>query len=155
MAVMSDDFSLSGGQDSQGPLSIGACSLNPASCPSSDLNSQNKEQAFRTEFNLIYTCSPLNANLGNPVTADRHLSQSEGGFSPSQSFRSSISSQGLVGDRGPGSMSPYGEPQYVGRYPDSVTPPHASIPPQKKKASCSYSYDKKSIVRHFIGYSQY
>ncbi|XP_028263061.1 SET domain-containing protein 5 isoform X2 [Parambassis ranga] len=133
VAVMSDDFSLSGGQDSQGPLSIGACSLNPASCPSSDLNPQNKEQAFRTEFNLIYTCSPLNANLGNPVTANRHLSQSEGGFSPSQSFRSSISSQGLVGDGGPGSMSPYGEPQYVGRYPDSVTPPYTSNPPQKKK----------------------
>ncbi|XP_029288458.1 histone-lysine N-methyltransferase SETD5 isoform X3 [Cottoperca gobio] len=133
VAVSSDDFSLPGGpSDSQGPSSIGATSLNHVSCPS-DLTSQNREQAFRTEFNLIYTCSPLNANLGNPVATDRHLSQSEGGFSPAESFHSSISGQGLLGDVGPGSMSPYVEPNYGGGYPDSGTPPHTSNPPQKKK----------------------
>ncbi|XP_074482918.1 histone-lysine N-methyltransferase SETD5 isoform X2 [Sebastes fasciatus] len=131
VAVTSDDFSLPGGpsgHDSQGPSSVGATSLNPVSCPPSD-----REQAFRTEFNLIYTCSPLNANLGNPVATERHLSQSEGGFSPAESFHSSISGQGLLGDVGAGSMSPYGEPHYGGGYPDSGTPPHTSNPPQKKK----------------------
>ncbi|XP_070758521.1 histone-lysine N-methyltransferase SETD5 [Enoplosus armatus] len=136
VAVTSDDFSLPGGpsgHDSQGPSSVGTSSLNPVSCPSSDLTPQNREQAFRTEFNLIYTCSPLNANLGNPVATDRRLSQSEGGFSPAESFHSSISGQGLLGDVGPGPMSPYGEPHYGGGYPDSGTPPHTSNPPQKKK----------------------
>ncbi|XP_059184681.1 histone-lysine N-methyltransferase SETD5 isoform X2 [Centropristis striata] len=136
VAVTSDDFSLPGGpsgHDSQGPSSVGTSSLNPVSCPPSDLTSQTREQAFRTEFNLIYTCSPLNANLGNPAATDRHLSQSEGGFSPAESFHSSISGQGLLGDVGSGSMSPYGEPHYGGGYPDSGTPPHTSNPPQKRK----------------------
>ncbi|XP_071349599.1 histone-lysine N-methyltransferase SETD5 isoform X2 [Trachinotus anak] len=136
VAMTSDDFSLPGcpsGPDSQGPLSVGTSSLNPVSCPSSDLNAQNREQAFRTEFNLIYTCSPLNANLGNPVATDCRQSQSDGGFSPAESFHSSLSGQGLMGDVGPGSMSPYGEPHYGGGYPDSGTPPHTSNPPQKRK----------------------
>ncbi|XP_023280383.1 SET domain-containing protein 5 isoform X3 [Seriola lalandi dorsalis] len=136
VAMTSDDFSLPGcpsGPDSQGPSSVGTSSLNPVSCPSSDLNPQNREQAFRTEFNLIYTCSPLNSNLGNPVATDCRQSQSEGGFSPAESFHSSISGQGLMGDVGPGSMSPYGEPHYGGGYPDSGTPPHTSNPPQKRK----------------------
>uniref|UniRef100_UPI0009B32D68 LOW QUALITY PROTEIN: SET domain-containing protein 5 n=1 Tax=Monopterus albus TaxID=43700 RepID=UPI0009B32D68 len=135
-AMTSDDFSLPGGpsgHDSQAPPSGGISSLNPLSCPL-DLNPQNREQAFRTEFNLIYTCSPLNANLGNPVITDRRLSQSEGGFSPAESFHSSISGQGLMGDVGPGSISPYGEPQ-GGGYPGNGTPPHTSNPPQKKKVS--------------------
>ncbi|XP_041835734.1 histone-lysine N-methyltransferase SETD5 isoform X2 [Melanotaenia boesemani] len=120
VAMTSDDFSLPGvASDSQ------------VSCPSSD--SQNREQAFRTEFNLIYTCSPLNANLGNPVTSDRRLSQLDGGFSPADSLHSSISGQGLVGDVCSGSMSPYGDPHYGAGYPDSSTPPHTSNPPQKKK----------------------
>uniref|UniRef100_A0A3P8TE89 SET domain containing 5 n=1 Tax=Amphiprion percula TaxID=161767 RepID=A0A3P8TE89_AMPPE len=159
VAVTSDDFSLPSGQDSQGPSSVGTSSLNPVSCPSSDLNPQNREQAFRTEFNLIYTCSPLNANLGNPVATDRRLSQSEGGFSPAESFHSSISCQGLVGDVGPGSMSPYGEPHYIGGYPDSGTPPHTNNPPQKKKASSPHfnannvkmnqnSFAGKSVLLH-------
>ncbi|XP_075880853.1 histone-lysine N-methyltransferase SETD5-like isoform X3 [Nelusetta ayraudi] len=141
VAGNSEDFSLPGapssGHDSQGLPSVGTSSLNPASCPSLDLNPPSREQAFRTEFNLIYTCSPLNANLGNPAAAaaaaDRRLSQSEGSFSPTESFHSSISGQGLLGDVGPGSMSPFGEPHYVGGYPDSGTPPHTSNPPQKKK----------------------
>lgn len=130
MAVTSEDFSIPGGQDfCQG-------SSKPASCPLSDPNPSNREQAFKTEFNLIYTCSPLNANLGNPVSVDRRLSRSEGGFSPAESFHSSISGQGLLGDVGVGSMSPFNEAHYVGAYLDSGTPPHINNPPQKKKASC-------------------
>lgn len=136
--MTSDDFSLSGvpsGYDSQAPLCGGTSTLNPVSCPSAELNSQNREQAFRTEFNLIYTCSPLNANLGNPMSTERHLSQSDGCFSPAESFNSSVSVHGLMGDLGPGSISPYAEPHYGGGYPDNGTPPHISNPPQKKKAS--------------------
>lgn len=131
MAVTSEDFSIPGGQDfCQG-------SSKAASCPLSDPNPSNREQAFKTEFNLIYTCSPLNANLGNPVSVDRRLSRSEGGFSPAESFHSSISGQGLLGDvGGVGSMSPFSEAHYVGAYLDSGTPPHINNPPQKKKASC-------------------
>ncbi|XP_071349600.1 histone-lysine N-methyltransferase SETD5 isoform X3 [Trachinotus anak] len=151
VAMTSDDFSLPGcpsGPDSQGPLSVGTSSLNPVSCPSSDLNAQNREQAFRTEFNLIYTCSPLNANLGNPVATDCRQSQSDGGFSPAESFHSSLSGQGLMGDVGPGSMSPYGEPHYGGGYPDSGTPPHTSNPPQKRKVSLlEYRKRKQSSGR--------
>lgn len=152
VAMTSDDFSLPGcpsGPDSQGPSSVGAGSLNPVSCPSSDLNPQSREQAFRTEFNLIYTCSPLNANLGNPVATDCRQSQSEGGFSPAESFHSSISGQGLMGDVGPGSMSPYGEPHYSGGYPDSGTPPHTSNPPQKRKAS-SLHFNNKICENSFF-----
>uniref|UniRef100_H3CBV6 SET domain containing 5 n=1 Tax=Tetraodon nigroviridis TaxID=99883 RepID=H3CBV6_TETNG len=123
VAVTSEDFSIPGAlQDSsQG-------SSKPASCPLSDPNPSNREQAFKTEFNLIYTCSPLNANLGNPISTDRRLSCSEGAFSPAESFHSAIS--GLLGDVGTGSMSPYNE-----AYLDSGTPPHISNPPQKKKVS--------------------
>lgn len=137
-AAASDDFSLPGGAsgpDSQTLGPTGTSSFHSASCPTSELNPQSKEQAFRTEFNLIYTCSPLNANLGHNVTTDRRLSQSEGGFSPADSFHSSVSGQGLLGDLGPGCMSPYAEPHYGGGYSDSGTPPHTSNPPQKKKVS--------------------
>nr|XP_019942035.1 PREDICTED: SET domain-containing protein 5 isoform X4 [Paralichthys olivaceus] len=151
VAMTSDDLSLPGcasGPDSQGPSCVGTSSLNPVSCPPSDLNPQNREQAFRTEFNLIYTCSPLNANLGNPVAPDCRQSLSEGGFSPAESFHSSISGQGLMGDMGPGSLSPYGEPHYGGGYPDSGTPPHTSNPPQKRKVSLlEYRKRKQSSGR--------
>ncbi|CAB1459028.1 unnamed protein product [Pleuronectes platessa] len=151
VAMTSDDLSLPGcasGQDSQGPSCVGTSSLNPVSCAPSDLNPQNREQAFRTEFNLIYTCSPLNANLGNPVAPDCRQSLSEGGFSPAESFHSSISGQGMMGDMGPGSMSPYGEPHYGGGYPDSGTPPHTSNPPQKRKVSLlEYRKRKQSSGR--------
>lgn len=155
MALTSDDFSLPGGpsgHDSQGPSSVGTSYLNPPSCPPSDPASQNREQPFRTEFNLIYTCSPLNANLGHPVATDRHLSQSEGGFSPAESFHSSISGHGPLGDAGPGSTSPYGEPHYGGGYPDSGTPPHTSNPPQKKKASSPRRNDEDNVKYVFASF---
>ncbi|XP_029006975.1 histone-lysine N-methyltransferase SETD5 isoform X2 [Betta splendens] len=136
VGMTSDDFSIPGGplgQDSQAHSSGCNSTFNLLPCPSTDLNHQNREQPFRTEFNLIYTCSPLNSNLGNSVPTDRHLSQSEGGFSPAESFHSSLSVQGLMGEVGPTSMSPYTEPHYGGGYPDHGTPPHISNPPQKKK----------------------
>ncbi|XP_068171671.1 histone-lysine N-methyltransferase SETD5 isoform X2 [Antennarius striatus] len=124
VAVASDDYSLpGGGLDPQCP----PAPLNPPS----ELVPPSREPAFRTEFNLIYTCSPLNANLGTAPDPPRPA-QSEGGFSPAESFHSS---QGPLGDGGPGSMSPYSEPHYGGGYPDGGTPPHTSHPPQKRKVS--------------------
>ncbi|XP_062312223.1 histone-lysine N-methyltransferase SETD5 isoform X3 [Osmerus eperlanus] len=131
-----DDFSLLAGAappESQGPASVEEGSHTPTQATPPDAG-PSREQAFRTEFNLIYTCSPLNANLGNPTT-DRRLSQSEGSFSPAESFYGTVGGQGLQVEAGLGSMSPYGEPNYGGGYPDSDTPPHTSNPPQKKKAT--------------------
>ncbi|XP_043977645.1 histone-lysine N-methyltransferase SETD5 isoform X1 [Gambusia affinis] len=131
-AVTSDDFpGATSGQDSQGQSSVGGISLNLPLYSSSD--SKSREKAFRTEFNLIYTCSPLNANLGNPLSSERHHSQVDGAFSPADSFHSSLSGQGLVGDVGSGSLSPFGESHYGAAYPDRSTSPHTSNPPQKKK----------------------
>ncbi|CAL8335653.1 unnamed protein product [Merluccius merluccius] len=132
----SEDSSLPGvphGNESQGlPASSGLAS---ASCPPSDLAPlpPGRDQAFRTEFNLIYTCSPLNANLGTPAASDQRLSQSEGSFSPVEPFFGGLGSQGALGDTGPGCMSPCSEPQYGAGYPDSGTPPHTGHPPIKKK----------------------
>ncbi|XP_045079674.1 histone-lysine N-methyltransferase SETD5 isoform X4 [Coregonus clupeaformis] len=134
--AMSDDFTLLSATgphppDTQGPLTP----LAPGT--PSESAQQAREQSFRTEFNLIYTCSPLNANLGNPAPAaptDRRLSQSEGSYSPAESFYSAVSGQGILAEAGPGSLSPYSEPHYGGCYPDGGTPPHhTSNPPQKKK----------------------
>ncbi|KAJ7999603.1 hypothetical protein DPEC_G00196120 [Dallia pectoralis] len=130
-----DDFSLSAPgplppdiQGSHPPISSGGG-------PLSDSAQQAREQSFRTEFNLIYTCSPLNANLGNPAPTDRPHGKSEGSFSPAEPFYSSVSGQGYLAEAGPGSLSPYSEPLYGG-YPDSGTSPHhTSNPPQKKKVS--------------------
>lgn len=101
-----------------------------ASLGSRSNEAQVREQVFRTEFNLIYTCSPLNANLTTGPVTDRRHSQSEGSFSPAESYFSSVSGQGLMAEQGSGSFSPYPEPQF-----GSGTPPHTSNPPQKKKAS--------------------
>ncbi|XP_057701003.1 histone-lysine N-methyltransferase SETD5 isoform X2 [Corythoichthys intestinalis] len=133
MAVATDDFSVPGtpsSNDFQDPSSGGISSLKPVSSSTSDQTPQTRDHAFRTEFNLIYTCSPLNANLGN---TDRRLSLSEGGFSPAESVHNSLSGQGLFGDVGPGCMSPYSDLQYGGGYPERSTSPHTSNPPQKKK----------------------
>ncbi|XP_037534464.1 histone-lysine N-methyltransferase SETD5 [Nematolebias whitei] len=130
VAVASEEFSLPAvvsGHDSQGQSSVGG------SGPASD--SQNREQAFRTEFNLIYTCSPLNANLGNPAGTDWRPPQVDGGFSPADSFH--CSNQGPVGDLG--SVSPFAEPHYGAGYIDCSTPPHTNNPPQKKKRASQRS----------------
>lgn len=135
-APASDDFSLTGPESLSGS-GDGVC-LTPAPVSnasdallgSRSNEAQVREQVFRTEFNLIYTCSPLNANLATGPVTDRRHSQSEGSFSPAESYFSSVSGQGLMTEPGSGSFSPYPEPQF-----GSGTPPHTSNPPQKKKAS--------------------
>uniref|UniRef100_A0A8C4TK17 SET domain containing 5 n=1 Tax=Erpetoichthys calabaricus TaxID=27687 RepID=A0A8C4TK17_ERPCA len=108
-----------------------------------NLEIQAKDQSFRTEFNLIYACSPLNANLlasgnrsegtgrGSTVSCDRRTSQSEGEFSPVDTFFGR-QSQGLMNESAQGAMSPLGDRQYS--FSESGTPPHHN-PPQKKKVS--------------------
>ncbi|KAI1890457.1 hypothetical protein AGOR_G00153900 [Albula goreensis] len=122
----------------------------PPAAATTTAEAQTREQAFRTEFNLIYTCSPLNANLGEglgprgPPTEHRPpqpeaSAGGSGGFSPAETFFGSIS--------GPGSMSPYAEPHYGGGYPDNGTPPHPSNPPQKKKVSLLEYRKRKQGVK--------
>lgn len=145
-AVSPSPLSLSGGGTPHTPAS-GPGDSSSGARPG---DSQAREQAFRTEFNLIYACSPLNANLGDGLGArgpatDRRPSQSEGSFSPAESYFGTVSGQGLLSEAGAGSLSPYPEPHYGGGYPDSGTPPHSSIPPQKKKASSPFTHSH--IVR--------
>ncbi|XP_033822069.1 histone-lysine N-methyltransferase SETD5 isoform X2 [Periophthalmus magnuspinnatus] len=141
-AMMSDEYSLPGGAAGPDSQAVGTNSMNQVSCLSSDLS---REQTFKTEFNLIYTCSPLNANLGNTVPTEQRLPKREC-FSPVESLHSSLSGHGLMGDHG--SMSPYGDTLYGGMYPDSGTPPHMSNPPQKKKVSLlEYRKRKQSCGR--------
>ncbi|KAL2090608.1 hypothetical protein ACEWY4_012871 [Coilia grayii] len=137
-AVSPSPLSLSGGTTPLTPASVSATGDSAVGTRPGD--AQAREQAFRTEFNLIYACSPLNANLGEGLGArgaltDRRHSQSEGSFSPADSYFGAASGQGLLSEAGPGSLSPYPEPHYGGGYPDSGTPPHPSNPPQKKKVS--------------------
>ncbi|XP_027002066.2 histone-lysine N-methyltransferase SETD5 isoform X2 [Tachysurus fulvidraco] len=133
-APPSDDFPLTGPESLTGS-GDGVCLTPVPVSNTSDASlgprlneAQVREQVFRTEFNLIYTCSPLNANLTSGPVTDRRHSQSEGSFSPAESYYSSVSGQGLLTEPGSGSFSPYPEPQF-----GSGTPPHTSNPPQKKK----------------------
>ncbi|XP_055504076.1 histone-lysine N-methyltransferase SETD5 isoform X1 [Leucoraja erinacea] len=126
------------GRNSDGPLSL-----------------KNAEQAFRTEFNLIYACSPLNSNLRDLTpthrlegpyrglenrtnyTSDRKSSQSERGFgdavymSPSGDSSFSRQGQGFLPETLPGSMSPQADRQ---PFSEGNTTPQQN-PPQKKKVS--------------------
>ncbi|XP_015462394.3 histone-lysine N-methyltransferase SETD5 isoform X5 [Astyanax mexicanus] len=131
--VLSDSLCVSGGVNSltPGPIS----NTSDASLGSRSNEAQAREQVFRTEFNLIYTCSPLNANLSTGPVTDRRHSQSEGSFSPAESYFSAVSGQALHAETGSGSLSPFPEPYFGGSYPESGTPPHTSNPPQKKKVS--------------------
>ncbi|XP_034167646.2 histone-lysine N-methyltransferase SETD5 isoform X2 [Pangasianodon hypophthalmus] len=133
-APPSDDFPLTGPESLTGS-GDGVChtpapvsNASDASLGSRTNEAQVREQVFRTEFNLIYTCSPLNANLTTGPVTDRRHSQSEGSFSPAESYFSSVSGQGVMTEPGSDSFSPYPEPQF-----GSGTPPHTSNPPQKKK----------------------
>ncbi|XP_030632452.1 histone-lysine N-methyltransferase SETD5 isoform X2 [Chanos chanos] len=138
---VSDDFPFAasdslGGSGRGTPLtSTSVPTMGDTSLGSRSSEPQARDQAFRTEFNLIYTCSPLNANLSAGPVTDRCLSQSEGSFSPADSYFSTISGQGVLAEAGHDSLSPYPEPHFGGGYPDSGTPPHPSNPPQKKKVS--------------------
>uniref|UniRef100_UPI00398F2234 histone-lysine N-methyltransferase SETD5 isoform X2 n=1 Tax=Pristiophorus japonicus TaxID=55135 RepID=UPI00398F2234 len=117
---------------------------------------KNSEQAFRTEFNLIYACSPLNSNLRDLTPthrlegpyrglenranyiSDRKSSQSERGFgeavymSPSEDSCFNRQSQGLLSETLQGSMSPQADRQPL--YSEGNTTPQQN-PPQKKKVS--------------------
>ncbi|XP_078270248.1 histone-lysine N-methyltransferase SETD5 isoform X4 [Rhinoraja longicauda] len=117
---------------------------------------KNAEQAFRTEFNLIYACSPLNSNLRDLTPthrlegpyrglenrtnyiSDRKSSQSERGFgdavymSPSGDSSFNRQGQGFLPETLPGSMSPQADRQPM--FSEGNTTSQQN-PPQKKKVS--------------------
>ncbi|CAB1315496.1 unnamed protein product, partial [Coregonus sp. 'balchen'] len=160
--AMSDDFTLLSATgphppDTQGPLTP----LAPGT--PSESAQQAREQSFRTEFNLIYTCSPLNANLGNPAPAaptDRRLSQSEGSYSPAESFYSAYRKrkQGSSKDPEHGGSS-LGTPTRLGSPggPRSLhlqppASPHSSFssPPQMEEVSPPDNHHH-TTVSHAVG----
>lgn len=159
-APVSEDFSvaapdsLSGSGGGTPRSSAVVSTLCDSSLVSHASEAQTREQAFRTEFNLIYTCSPLNANLPTGPVSDRHFPQSEGGFSTADSDFSTMSSQGLLMEAGPSSLSLYLDTQFGGGYSESSTSPHPCNPPQKKKASptttsvCPFTSCLFFIYRH-------
>ncbi|CAL8379154.1 unnamed protein product [Boreogadus saida] len=145
-APASEDFSLPGGpygNDSQALPASGG--LAPPSCPPSDLAPPppGHDPAFRTEFNLIYTCSPLNANLATVGNGEQRPSRAEGRFSPLEPSFGGAGIQGPPGE--PSCMSPYGESHYSAGdlYSESNygagdlggTSPHTGHQPVKKKVS--------------------
>ncbi|XP_026118359.1 SET domain-containing protein 5-like isoform X3 [Carassius auratus] len=140
-APMSDDFSLAAPDSLNGSgggtphSSAVVSSLCDSSLVSHASEAQAREQAFRTEFNLIYTCSPLNASLPTGPVSDRHFPQSEGGLSTVDSDLSTICCQGLLMEAGSssGSLSMYLDTQFGGGYSERSTSPNPSNPPQKKK----------------------
>ncbi|XP_038668363.1 histone-lysine N-methyltransferase SETD5 isoform X3 [Scyliorhinus canicula] len=117
---------------------------------------KNTEQTFRTEFNLIYACSPLNSNLRDLTPThrlegpyrglenranyinERKSSLSERGFgetvymSPSGDSCFNRQSQGLLPETLQGAMSPQADRQPL--YFEGNTTPQQN-PPQKKKVS--------------------
>ncbi|KAF4112076.1 hypothetical protein G5714_006871 [Onychostoma macrolepis] len=154
-APMSDDFSLAAPDSLNGSGGGTPCSSAVVSslCDSSLVShaseAQAREQAFRTEFNLIYTCSPLNANLPTGPVSDRHFPQSEGGLSTTDSDLSTMCSQGLLMEAGSssGSLSMYLDTQFGGGYSERSTSPHPSNPPQKKKVSLLEYRERKKGPR--------
>ncbi|XP_072454674.1 histone-lysine N-methyltransferase SETD5 isoform X1 [Notamacropus eugenii] len=98
---------------------------------------RSSDQAFRTEFNLMYAFSPLNAMprpdgllRGSPLVGDRKSLNSDGRYcsSPAEGY-SSRHEHGLIKDISRGSMSPCGE-----KASDGVKPAPQN-PPQRKKVS--------------------
>ncbi|RMB98910.1 hypothetical protein DUI87_24455 [Hirundo rustica rustica] len=98
---------------------------------------RSSDQAFRTEFNLMYAFSPLNAMprvdgllRGSPPLGDRKPVNSEAGCcsSPAEGYFSRHES-GLLKETVHGSMSPCGERASEG------TRAAPQNPPQRKKAS--------------------
>ncbi|XP_016129145.1 SET domain-containing protein 5 isoform X1 [Sinocyclocheilus grahami] len=154
-APMSDDFLLAAPDSLNGsgggtPLSSAVVSsLCDSSLVSHASEAQAREQAFRTEFNLIYTCSPLNANLPTGPVSDRHFPQSEGGLSTADSDLSTICCQGLLMEAGSssGSLSMYLDTQFGGGYSERSTSPNPSNPPQKKKVSLLEYRERKKGPR--------
>lgn len=101
---------------------------------------RNSDQAFRTEFNLMYAYSPLNAMpradglyRGSPLVGDRKPLHLDGGYcSPAEGF-SSRYEHGFMKDLSRGSMSPSGERACEG------VPSAPQNPPQRKKVSIHVS----------------
>ncbi|XP_040851047.1 histone-lysine N-methyltransferase SETD5 isoform X1 [Ochotona curzoniae] len=97
---------------------------------------RNSDQAFRTEFNLMYAYSPLNAMpradglyRGSPLGGDRKPLHLDGGYcSPAEGFPSRYE-HGFMKDLSRGSMSPGGERACEG------VPSAPQNPPQRKKVS--------------------
>ncbi|XP_006917649.1 SET domain-containing protein 5 isoform X11 [Pteropus alecto] len=97
---------------------------------------RNSDQAFRTEFNLMYAYSPLNAMpradglyRGSPLVGDRKPLHLDGGYcSPAEGF-SSRYEHGFMKDLSRGSMSPGSERACEG------VPSAPQNPPQRKKVS--------------------
>ncbi|XP_056315737.1 histone-lysine N-methyltransferase SETD5 isoform X2 [Danio aesculapii] len=137
-APVSDDLSLPAPDSLNGSgggtprSSAVASTLCDSTLVSHASEAQTREQAFRTEFNLIYTCSPLNANLPTGPVSDRQFSQADGSFATADSDFSTVCNQGLLMEVGSASPSLYLDTQFGG-YSESSTSPHPSNPPQKKK----------------------
>ncbi|NXV61896.1 SETD5 protein, partial [Molothrus ater] len=102
---------------------------------------RSSDQAFRTEFNLMYAFSPLNAMprvdgllRGSPPLADRKPMNSDAGCcsSPAEGYFSRHES-GLLKETAHGSMSPCSERAAEG------TRAAPQNPPQRKKASTPVS----------------
>ncbi|KAM9074374.1 histone-lysine N-methyltransferase SETD5 isoform 2-T5 [Megaptera novaeangliae] len=96
---------------------------------------RNADQTFRTEFNLMYAYSPLNAMpradglyRGSPLVGDRKPLHLDGGYSPAEGFPSRYE-HGFMKDLSRGSMSPGGERACEG------VPSAPQNPPQRKKVS--------------------
>ncbi|XP_057561282.1 histone-lysine N-methyltransferase SETD5 isoform X2 [Hippopotamus amphibius kiboko] len=97
---------------------------------------RNSDQTFRTEFNLMYAYSPLNAMpradglyRGSPLVGDRKPLHLDGGYcSPAEGFPSRYE-HGFMKDISRGSMSPGGERACEG------VPSAPQNPPQRKKVS--------------------
>ncbi|XP_012587598.1 PREDICTED: SET domain-containing protein 5 isoform X2 [Condylura cristata] len=97
---------------------------------------RSSDQAFRTEFHLMYAYSPLNAMpradglyRGSPLGGDRKPLHLDGGYcSPAEGFPSRYE-HGFMKDLARGSMSPGGERACEG------VPSAPQNPPQRKKVS--------------------
>ncbi|KAM4643746.1 histone-lysine N-methyltransferase SETD5 isoform 2-T2 [Discoglossus pictus] len=98
---------------------------------------RTSEQAFRTEFSLMYAFSPLNAMpraegslRGSPLVGERKSSQSEGVYcgSPGEAYYSKVGA-GLLKEATQGSMSPCSERTF------EVMKSSPQNPPQRKKVS--------------------
>ncbi|XP_006888965.1 PREDICTED: SET domain-containing protein 5 isoform X1 [Elephantulus edwardii] len=113
---------------------------------------RNSDQAFRTEFNLMYAYSPLNAMpradglyRGSPLVGDRKPLHLDGGYgSPAEGFPSRYE-HGFMKDLSRGSMSPGGERTCEG------LPSIPQNPPQRKKVSLLEYRKRKQEAKESAG----
>ncbi|XP_045145884.1 histone-lysine N-methyltransferase SETD5 isoform X2 [Echinops telfairi] len=113
---------------------------------------RNSDQAFRTEFNLMYAYSPLNAMpradglyRGSPLVGDRKPFLLDGGYcSPAEGFPSRYE-HGFMKDLSRGPMSPGGERTCEG------LPSAPQNPPQRKKVSLLEYRKRKQEAKESAG----